>query len=182
VTHYEVLSVGPAASPEEVRRAYLRMARRHHPDLARGDDQRLAAEDEMRAVNAAWSVLGDPRRRAAYDRSLGADAADRRRPWQPLDPDDLDDDEEVDPHDLLDDEPVGDGGLPGAVQLAGPLLVGGGLIGVILGSFTAIPGLLALGSVALVLGGLTFLAMPFVAVHRSRRGERSGGGPGGAEG
>jgi hypothetical protein len=47
---YQVLGIDPGASPAEVRRAYLALARRHHPD-AGGD-----AED-MRAVNDAWAQL-----------------------------------------------------------------------------------------------------------------------------
>ncbi|HEY8523876.1 MAG TPA: J domain-containing protein [Acidimicrobiales bacterium] len=62
-THYEVLGVPPSATPEQVRAAYRAKARDHHPD-AGGDP------DRMRAINAAWRVLGDPARRAAYDRAL----------------------------------------------------------------------------------------------------------------
>lgn len=63
-THYDVLGVPPRATPEEVRAAYRRAARDHHPD-AGGDAGRMSD------VNAAWRVLGDPHRRAAYDRELG---------------------------------------------------------------------------------------------------------------
>lgn len=64
-THYEVLGVTPEIGRSGLRRAYLDSARRHHPD-AGGD----AAE--MLAVNDAWSVLSDPRRRAVYDLFIGA--------------------------------------------------------------------------------------------------------------
>jgi hypothetical protein len=105
-THYEVLGVDVAASPDEVRSAYRLAARDHHPD-AGGDPGR------MRDLNAAWHVLGDPGRRAAYDRELG-------RPPQPdgagepvdfeivdfevVDPDRLD---RLDP-DLFDTRPLGE--------------------------------------------------------------------------
>jgi hypothetical protein len=62
-THYEVLGVSPKATVAEVRAAYRAAARDHHPD-AGGD------ADRMRQLNAAWQVLGDPVRRAAYDRVL----------------------------------------------------------------------------------------------------------------
>lgn len=62
-SHYEVLGVAERASPEEVRAAYRRAARDHHPD-AGGSARRMSE------VNAAWHVLGDPVRRAAYDRQL----------------------------------------------------------------------------------------------------------------
>ena len=63
-SHYDVLGVSPAAKADAVRRAYLRQARRWHPDRPSGDPER------MRAVNEAWQVLGDLRSRAAYDRTL----------------------------------------------------------------------------------------------------------------
>jgi hypothetical protein len=69
-SHYDVLGVSFGASIEEVRAAYRRAARDHHPD-AGGDPAR------MTDLNAAWHVLGDPVRRAAYDRELA------RRPAHP---------------------------------------------------------------------------------------------------
>jgi hypothetical protein len=62
-THYDVLGVPPSATQAEVRAAYRAAARNHHPD-AGGDP------GSMRALNRAWAVLGDPVRRAAYDRTL----------------------------------------------------------------------------------------------------------------
>ena len=64
VTHYEALGVRVSATAEEIRRAYLRQARLHHPDVGGGDRA-------MQALNEAWAVLGDPARRARYDRTLG---------------------------------------------------------------------------------------------------------------
>ena len=69
-SHYEVLGVSAGATTDEVRAAYRRAARDHHPD-AGGDPAR------MTDLNVAWHVLGDPVRRAAYDRELaGRPAAD----------------------------------------------------------------------------------------------------------
>jgi hypothetical protein len=62
-SHYEVLGVAATASAAEVRAAYRQAARDHHPDFG-GDALR------MQDLNAAWHVLGDPVRRAAYDRQL----------------------------------------------------------------------------------------------------------------
>lgn len=62
-THYEVLGISVRASSDEVRIAYRRAARAHHPDA--GGDARAMSE-----LNAAWQVLRDPERRAAYDRLL----------------------------------------------------------------------------------------------------------------
>jgi hypothetical protein len=47
---YEVLGVSPGATPEEIRRAYLALARRHHPDAG-------GSVDEMRRLNEAWAAL-----------------------------------------------------------------------------------------------------------------------------
>lgn len=62
-SHYEVLGLTARATADEVRAAYRRAARDNHPDA--GGDSRAMSE-----INAAWRVLGDPARRAAYDREL----------------------------------------------------------------------------------------------------------------
>jgi hypothetical protein len=62
--HYAVLGLGPLATCAEVRRAYHRLALLHHPDHG-GDLQ------TMQALNAAWDVLGDAGRRAAYSARAG---------------------------------------------------------------------------------------------------------------
>jgi len=63
--HYELLGVRKSASGAEIRRAYQKLARRLHPDLNPGDPE---AAERFRAVTAAFEVLSDPQRRAAYDR------------------------------------------------------------------------------------------------------------------
>jgi hypothetical protein len=72
VTLYDVLGATPSASVEALHAAYRERARALHPDLQgdRSADQRRAAEDAMRELNAAWDVLSDPARREDYDRSL----------------------------------------------------------------------------------------------------------------
>ena len=73
-THYDVLGVPSSASADEVKRAYHRRAREHHPDVHVG-----SSGDPMVEVNVAWAVLGDPVRRRTYDRELARrkDAPDR---------------------------------------------------------------------------------------------------------
>lgn len=66
-THYEVLGVSSDAATEQVHRAYLDAARRHHPDRNAGSGDSSA---EMAKVNEAWRVLGHPGRRRQYDREL----------------------------------------------------------------------------------------------------------------
>jgi curved DNA-binding protein CbpA len=75
-THYDVLGVPATATAEEVRAAYRQAARDHHPD-AGGDPRR------MRDLNAAWHVLRDPGRRAAYDRQLAGRHGAAARPAPP---------------------------------------------------------------------------------------------------
>jgi curved DNA-binding protein CbpA len=72
MTYYDVLGVSPSASPDDVKRAFHRKARQHHPDLGGG----AATAAAMVEINAAWAVLGDPVRRRAYDRELALD-------WKP---------------------------------------------------------------------------------------------------
>jgi hypothetical protein len=72
VNHYQALGVAADASDAEIRRAYLDLARRHHPDFhtSEGSGSVRAAEARMREINAAWAVLGTTSSRAAYDRAL----------------------------------------------------------------------------------------------------------------
>ena len=71
---YRVLQVDPAADPDVIQAAYRVLARKRHPDLV-GDEQ------GMKALNAAWEILGDAELRARYDRDRGEAAAEvaRRR-------------------------------------------------------------------------------------------------------
>src|SRR5690606_10574604 len=62
--YYETLGVGKKATPEEIRKAYRRLARKHHPDLNPSDK---VAEDRFKNVQEAYSVLNDPKKREVYD-------------------------------------------------------------------------------------------------------------------
>ena len=64
---YQLLGVARDASREEIALAWRRRARDEHPDARHGDDGDPA---RFRALAEAWQVLGDPGRRAAYDRGL----------------------------------------------------------------------------------------------------------------
>ncbi len=63
--YYEVLEVSRDATPEEIKRAYRRLARKHHPDVNSGDEK---AEARFKEINEANEVLSDPQKRANYDR------------------------------------------------------------------------------------------------------------------
>lgn len=62
---YEVLGVGRSASEAEIKTAYRRLARKHHPDVA---EDKSAAEARFKEINEAYSVLSDPQKRQLYDR------------------------------------------------------------------------------------------------------------------
>ena len=68
---YRVLEVGHAASDAQIKRRWRDLAREHHPDRAAGDGEEAARlTARMARINAAYDVLRDPVRRAAYDSSL----------------------------------------------------------------------------------------------------------------
>lgn len=87
MNHYETLGVPMGADPAEIRRAYLKLARRHHPDSRAGEGPAAvaAAEVRMQEINAAWTVLGDRGRRRRYDDAVRAGMADRPRGPTPAD-------------------------------------------------------------------------------------------------
>jgi curved DNA-binding protein CbpA len=74
---YKTLQVDPEAEDEVIAAAYRRLARKYHPDTADGDA--TAAATRMAAINAAWQLIGDPERRAAFDRQRAVQAALERR-------------------------------------------------------------------------------------------------------
>ena len=62
---YSVLGVDKKASPEEIKKAYRKLARKYHPDTNPGDNQ---AEERFKEISAAYDVLGDADKRKQYDR------------------------------------------------------------------------------------------------------------------
>jgi curved DNA-binding protein len=75
--YYAVLGVPRTASPADIKKAFRKLARQHHPDAKPGDK---TAEDRFKEVNEANEVLSDPAKRKQYD-ELGAnwDAISRAR-------------------------------------------------------------------------------------------------------
>ena len=63
--YYAALGVSRKASSDEVKKAFRSLALRHHPDRNPGDE---GAQGRFREISEAWHTLGDPERRARYDR------------------------------------------------------------------------------------------------------------------
>jgi len=62
--YYQILGVSRNASEKEIKQAYRRLARKHHPDLNPGDK---SAEAKFKEINAAYEVLSNPEKRKKYD-------------------------------------------------------------------------------------------------------------------
>src|SRR5262249_45199669 len=83
--YYEILGVPRTASDAEIKKAFRKLARQHHPDVAKNKKQ---AEEKFKEINEAYEVLGDPPKRKKYD-DLGPNwnaGADFRPPpgWESL--------------------------------------------------------------------------------------------------
>ena len=63
--YYDVLGIGRAASDQEIKAAFRRLAKECHPDTCNGD---TTSEKRFKEVNEAYEALKDPQKRAAYDR------------------------------------------------------------------------------------------------------------------
>ena len=74
---YKVLQVDPEADVEVIQAAYRRLAQKYHPDV--GAAGGVAAE-RMIALNRAWELVRDPKRRAAYDLERRAAGSQTRTP------------------------------------------------------------------------------------------------------
>src|SRR5204863_2973267 len=81
--YYKSLGVERTASEEEIRKAFRKLARQYHPDVAK---EKKSAEEKFKEINEAYEVLGDPEKRKQYD-ELGSNwkrGAEFRAPpgWQ----------------------------------------------------------------------------------------------------
>ncbi|MFQ6044638.1 MAG: DnaJ domain-containing protein [Candidatus Poribacteria bacterium] len=66
LNYYEILGVNKHATQEEIKKAYVRLARRYHPDRNPDDEE---AERKFREASEAYEVLSDPEKRKLYDES-----------------------------------------------------------------------------------------------------------------
>ncbi len=180
---YAVLGVRPTASDREIRAAYLRRARAHHPDRQAGADAttRRRSEARMQQVNRAWAVLGDPGRRAAYDAALAAMAPPAPPRWRPdgganpafVPYDDGSDDGSdggafggaADDADEFADGPGRP--MPRLVQVLPAALAAVAFGALVIGFMTSLPELVGVGIAAGILALVAFVAVPIVAVARA---------------
>ncbi|MEK6287359.1 MAG: molecular chaperone DnaJ [Acidobacteriota bacterium] len=63
--YYKLLGVPRSAKAEDIKKAYRKLARRHHPDVNPGNQ---ASEDRFKQISEAFEVLSDPKKREIYDR------------------------------------------------------------------------------------------------------------------
>lgn len=166
-TYYDVLGVDPAATTDEIQRAYRRLARRHHPDVAPDGDRAAMAD-----INGAWAVLGDPARRRIYDAGLRepepAPPPFAPRPddaWQPLD-----DDDGLEPERYSDEPYVEVERRPSDMLVMTPVLlalaaVGGFFLSILSGS----AGLRTFSILLVPVSGVGFVMAPLFVMLRSKR-------------
>ncbi|MCK9336672.1 MAG: DnaJ domain-containing protein [Arcobacteraceae bacterium] len=60
---YETLEINENASPDEIKKAYRKLARKYHPDVNKDP----SAEEKFKEINAAYEVLSDPQKKSQYD-------------------------------------------------------------------------------------------------------------------
>jgi hypothetical protein len=160
LTPYEVLGVDPKASDAEIRRAYVALARRFHPDA------NPAGEERMRAVNEAWAILGDRERRARYDRTDAPPPG-----FTPDDPVDDGFDPRAQPDVPYRPHSTRDVQRFGAMTVA-PIAVFATAVGAFgSGVFFASPVLIGFGVVLFSLACLTMIVVLLVAMVNARRDE-----------
>ncbi|RKZ95796.1 MAG: J domain-containing protein, partial [Gammaproteobacteria bacterium] len=76
--YYKIMGVNKDASQKEIKRAYRKLARKHHPDVSKASD----SEERFKELGEAYEVLKDPEKRTAYDQ-LGANWKAGQQNFQP---------------------------------------------------------------------------------------------------
>src|SRR5690348_7772544 len=62
--YYKILGVARGAGTDDIKKAFRKLARKHHPDVNPGDKK---AEEKFKEINEAYEVLSDPDKRRKYD-------------------------------------------------------------------------------------------------------------------
>lgn len=63
---YQILGIAPTATGDEIKKAYRALAMRHHPDR----NAHASAETRFNAIQSAYELLSDPKRRAEYNQTI----------------------------------------------------------------------------------------------------------------
>lgn len=164
--HYEALDADPSESETALRRRYLSLARRYHPDqlVSASEEERNEAAERMRVVNQAWAVLGDKGRRLRYDQTLFESTIESaKEEWKPFD----------DSYEPEYEEPVVPGRAkpPKWLTVGPPLLVATGVVFVVVGGVLgAAP--LVLGLLLILIGAISFVLAPIAVMVMSARSEK----------
>ena len=74
MNYYKELGVSKSSSPDEIKKAYRKLAMKYHPDRNKGDKQ---AEEKFKRISEAYAVLSDPEKRKKYD-AYGASGFQQR--------------------------------------------------------------------------------------------------------
>jgi curved DNA-binding protein len=79
--YYSILGVPKTAAPEDIKKAYRRLAKEHHPDL-HTEKNKLRATEKFKEINEAYEVLSDPKKKTQYDQ-IGPGWDSQQQPGPP---------------------------------------------------------------------------------------------------
>ncbi|MGH9389319.1 MAG: DnaJ domain-containing protein [Vicinamibacteria bacterium] len=68
--YYAILGIAKTARPDDIKKAYLQLARDNHPDLIRDPSQKAEADRKFQLITEAYNQLRDDKLRREYDRTL----------------------------------------------------------------------------------------------------------------
>lgn len=77
--YYKILDISREATPDDIKKAYRKLALKYHPDKTKGDKE---AEVKFKQINEAYQVLSDPTRRRQYDEYRSTDRSGFGAGWQ----------------------------------------------------------------------------------------------------
>ena len=136
-SYYEVLGVPSTADQSTIRKAYLKASLKYHPDKNRGNEKE--AKDNFIRVGEAYEVLGDPIKRAQYDREVAGGTFTFKRRKRQTNESDADDDNDKEVKDFMNmfDETVAGMSEAELNMAMGAAAIVGGIVGSVMGSRAA---------------------------------------------